>query len=95
MPSNGKVACPSAPWCDKEGQNEGTVVNHLWTTHYHLGLICAHCLEYFTTSADTMSCHAHICKSTTAGNDDDYREEEDYKDNDNGDEDDEFMFKED
>ena len=22
------------PWCSKEGQNEGTVVNHLWTTHY-------------------------------------------------------------
>ena len=22
------------PWCGKVGQNEGTVVNHLWTTHY-------------------------------------------------------------
>ena len=22
------------PWCGKEGQNEGTIVNHLWMTHY-------------------------------------------------------------
>ena len=28
------------PWCGKEGQNEGTVVNHLRTTHYMLGLVC-------------------------------------------------------
>ena len=28
------------PWCRKEGQNEGTIVNHLETTHYELGLIC-------------------------------------------------------
>ena len=26
------------PWCGKEGQNEGTVVNHLRTMHYRLGL---------------------------------------------------------
>ena len=25
------------PWCEKEGQNEGTMVNHLRTTHYRLG----------------------------------------------------------
>ena len=25
------------PWCGKEGQNEGTVVNHLRTTHYRAG----------------------------------------------------------
>ena len=30
----------SYPWCRKEGQNEGTIVNHLWTTHYRLGLAC-------------------------------------------------------
>ena len=23
-------------WCGKEGQNEGTMVNHLWTMHYRL-----------------------------------------------------------
>ena len=27
------------PWCRKNGQNEGTVVKHLWTTHYSLGLV--------------------------------------------------------
>ena len=28
------------PWCGKEGQNEGTVINHLQMTHYKLGLVC-------------------------------------------------------
>ena len=28
------------PWCGKEGQNEGTMVNHLWMVHYRLGLVC-------------------------------------------------------
>ena len=28
------------PWCGKEGQNEGTVVNHLQTVHHRLGLVC-------------------------------------------------------
>ena len=27
-------------WCGKSEQNEGTVMNHLRTTHYKLGLIC-------------------------------------------------------
>ena len=31
------------PWCGKEGQNEGTMVNHLRTTHYRLGLVCDWC----------------------------------------------------
>ena len=31
------------PWCRKEGQNEGTVVNHLQTVHYKLGLVCSVC----------------------------------------------------
>ena len=31
------------PWCGKEGKNEGTVVNHLRTTHYRLGLVCNKC----------------------------------------------------
>ena len=77
------------PWCRKEGQNEGTVVNHLQTTHYHLGLICACCLDYFTTSADTMHQHAQLCKSMAASDDDDDREESPtyYKEDDNSDED--------
>ena len=28
------------PWCRKEGQNKGTIVNHLCTRHYHLWLVC-------------------------------------------------------
>ena len=35
------------PWHGKEGQNKGTVVNHLRTSHYCLGLICGQCLQYF------------------------------------------------
>ena len=27
------------PWCSKDRKNEGTVVNHLRTTHYQLGLV--------------------------------------------------------
>ena len=37
---NGLTHCP---WCGKEGQNEGTVVNHLQTVHYRLGLVCDKC----------------------------------------------------
>ena len=83
------------PWCGKESQNEGTVVTHLQTMHYHLGLICAHCLDYFTTSADAVHQHAQLCKPTAPGDDDDDREEEDYKDDDNSHECDKFMFRKD
>ena len=38
------------PWCGNEGQNEGTIVNHLWTMHYKLGLVCEKCLCYALTS---------------------------------------------
>ena len=71
------------------------MVNHLQTTHYNLGLICAHCLNYFTTSADAMHWHTHLCKPRAASNDDDDRVEEDYEDDDNSNKDDEFMFGED
>ena len=76
------------------------MVNHLQTMHYHLGLVCVHCLDYFTTNTEAMNHHAHVCKHTTAGaSDDDNREEEDYEDDDNGsegeDEDNKFEFEED
>ena len=85
------------PWCGKEGQKEGMVVNHLLTLHYHLALVYACCLDYFTTNAETICHHAHGCKPTTAGtgNDESDREEEDYEDDDygkSGDKDDEFEF---
>ena len=34
---NGVTYCP---WCRKEGQNEGMIVNCLQMTHYKLGLVC-------------------------------------------------------
>ena len=45
------------PWCGKEGQNEGTVVNHLWTVHYRLGLVCNKCHDCLSTTSDTICCH--------------------------------------
>ena len=47
------------PWCGKEGQNEGTVVNHLRTTHYRLGLVCDKCHGCPTTTCDTLHHHGH------------------------------------
>ena len=44
------------PWCGKEGQNERTVVNHLQTVHYRLGLVCNKCNDCPSTSSDTL-CH--------------------------------------
>ena len=44
------------PWCRKEGQNKGTVVNHLQTTHYQLGLVCDRCYGCPSTMSDTL-CH--------------------------------------
>ena len=46
------------PWCGKEGQNEGTMVNHLRTVHYRLGLVCDRCHDYPSTMSDTLHCHS-------------------------------------
>ena len=45
------------PWCGKEGQNEGTVVNHLQTVHYRLGLVCKKCHDCPSTTSNTLCCH--------------------------------------
>ena len=45
------------PWCGKEGQNEGTVVNHLKTVHHRLSLVCNKCYDYPSNSSDTLCCH--------------------------------------
>ena len=47
------------PWCGKEGQNEGTVVNHLRTTHYRLGLVCDQCFGCPTVMLDSLCWHGH------------------------------------
>ena len=57
---SGLLICP---WCGKEGQNEGTMMNHHHTGHYCHGLICERCLLYFMTSSDTMQDHAQGCQS--------------------------------
>ena len=56
-------SCSYCPWCGKEDQNEGMVVNHLRTMDYHLGLVCTLSMDFFTTSMDTMRWHVHICRS--------------------------------
>ena len=50
---SGETHCP---WCGKEGQNEGTVVNHLWTVHYRLGLVCSKCHDCPSTIVNIL-CH--------------------------------------
>ena len=45
------------PWSGKEGQNEGTVVNHLWTVHYRLGLVCKKCYGCPSTLSEAIQCH--------------------------------------
>ena len=71
------------------------VVNHLWTSHYHLGLICSHCVEYFTMSADTMCQHSKLCKPVPAGINDDNDWEEEFVNDDNSREYNELAFYED
>ena len=48
------------PWCRKEGQNEGTVVNHLQTTHYRLGLVCGRCYGCPSSMSNTLHCHGQL-----------------------------------
>ena len=47
-------------WCRKEGQNEGTVVNHLRTTHYRLGLMCDQCFGCPSVMSDSLC--QHVCQ---------------------------------
>ena len=45
------------PWCGKEGQNKGTMVNHLHMVHFRLGLVCNQCHDCLSTMADTLHHH--------------------------------------
>ena len=47
------------PWCRKDGQNEGTIINHLRTVHYKLGLICDQCFCCPMVTLDTLCRHGH------------------------------------
>ena len=42
------------PWCSKDGENEGTIINHLRTVYYKLGLICDQCFGCPTVTLDTL-----------------------------------------
>ena len=48
---NGISHCP---WCGKEGQNEGTIVNHPRTVHYKLGFICEKCFHCLSITSETI-----------------------------------------
>ena len=52
------------PWCRKEGQNEGIVMNHLHTSHYSLGMICERCLLFFKSNSNVQYCHVQGCEPT-------------------------------
>ena len=55
---NGVTHCP---WCGREGQNKGTLINHLQTTHYKLGLVCKKCFCCPSVTSEAIQCHD--CKS--------------------------------
>ena len=45
------------PWCGKEGQNKGTMVNHLCTVYYRLGLVCNRCHDCPSITSNTLCSH--------------------------------------
>ena len=47
------------PWCRKDGQNEGTVINHLRTVCYRLGLMCDQCFCCPMVMLNTLCQHGH------------------------------------
>ena len=55
---NGVTHCA---WYRKVSQNEGTIINHLWTVHYKLGLVCEKCFSCPSLSLEAI-CH-HSWKS--------------------------------
>ena len=52
------------PWYRKVRQNEGTIINHLRTIHYKLGLICDQCYSCPMVTLDTL--HQHGCHTCTS-----------------------------
>ena len=68
-------------------------MTHLRTMHYHLGLVCALCTDFSSTSTDAKRQHTHVCKSVATAKDND-QEEEEYNNDDDGNEDDEYLLRE-
>ena len=56
------------PWCGKEGQNKGTIVNHLRMVHYKLGLIYEKCFLCPFITLEAIWCHGHKnCQHSVEG----------------------------
>ena len=56
------------PWCRKEGQNEGTIINHLRTVHYKLGLICKKCFHCLSIMLEAIQHHGQKnCQPSAEG----------------------------
>ena len=51
-------------WCGKEGQNKENIANHLWMTHYKLGLVCEKCFHCLLVTSEAIWHHG--CKSCQA-----------------------------
>ena len=51
---NGVTHCPL---CRKEGQNKGTIINHLRTVHYKLGLVCKKCFWCPSITSEAIQHH--------------------------------------
>ena len=62
---NGVTHCP---WCRKEGQNEGTIINHLQMMHYKLGLMCEKCFHCPSVTSKAMQYHGwKSCQPSAEG----------------------------
>ena len=61
--SNGVTHCP---WCGKEGQNEGMIINHLQTMHYKLGLVCEKCFCCPLVTSEAIWHHGQKSHQPTA-----------------------------
>ena len=59
MPFARSTFCPV---CGMEGQNEGTVVNHMQTMHYKPGLVCGRCLHFPLITSEAIQHHGQGCK---------------------------------
>ena len=56
------------PWYRKEGQNEGTIISHLKTVHYKLGLICKRCFCCLSIMLEAICHHGwKNCQPSTEG----------------------------
>ena len=55
-------------WCGKEGQKEGTIVNHLWTMHYKLGFVWKKCFCCLSVTSEAIWCHGwKSCQPSAEG----------------------------